>query len=313
MKKVLIFSISLVLVIILGNYGFSHFNNQEISSTNSQVYVHELGETAVLSEPQKIVVFDWATLDTLQALDLSDKVVGVPSYLPEYLAAFSESQYTVVGTAKEADLEAVANLNPDLILIGGRQKDLYEQLSQIAPTLYLGLDYTDYFQSVENNLQILGQVFNKKQSVETTFNTIMASIEDVRAKIAEQSPTALVTLANDGKLSAFGQKSRFGFIYDVFGFTNVDPTIETSTHGQSISFEYVLEKNPDYLYVVDRGAVVGGNSSAQQTLDNAIIQQTRAAQNKKIIYLDAQYWYAASGGIQALTHMVAEIDESMNQ
>lgn len=173
-------------MIILGNYGFSHFNNQEISSTNSQVYVHELGETAVLSEPQKIVVFDWATLDTLQALDLSDKVVGVPSYLPEYLAAFSESQYTVVGTAKEADLEAVANLNPDLILIGGRQKDLYEQLSQIAPTLYLGLDYTDYFQSVENNLQILGQVFNKKQSVETTFNTIMASIEDVRAKIADK-------------------------------------------------------------------------------------------------------------------------------
>ncbi|GJM75014.1 hypothetical protein HMSSN036_72300 [Paenibacillus macerans] len=57
-------------------------------------------------------------------------------------------------------------------------------------------------------------------------------------------------------MSAYGPGSRFGLIHDVFGVPAVDDTIEASTHGQSISFEYVAEKNPDYLFVVDRDAVV---------------------------------------------------------
>ncbi len=41
--------------------------------------------------------------------------------------------------------------------------------------------------------------------------------------------------------------SRFGFVHDLFGFKQADDQIEASTHGQSVSYEYILEKNPGYL------------------------------------------------------------------
>ncbi|MCZ4369735.1 hypothetical protein O3Q50_09670 [Enterococcus lactis] len=47
---------------------------------------------------------------------------------------------------------------------------------------------------------------------------------------------------NEGQLSAYGSGSRFGFIHDLFGFEQTDDQIEASTHGQSVSYEYVLEK-----------------------------------------------------------------------
>ncbi len=62
-------------------------------------------------------------------------------------------------------------------------------------------------------------------------------------KQAEASANnALVVLVNEGQLSAYGKGSRFGLIHDTFGFKAADDKIEASTHGQSVSYEYVLEK-----------------------------------------------------------------------
>lgn len=63
--------------------------------------------------------------------------------------------------------------------------------------------------------------------------------------------------------------------------------------------------------MIDRSAVVGGTSSAQELFANDIIAQTKAAQSGNIIYLNADYWYAASGGIQALQEMITEIANSL--
>ena len=67
-------------------------------------------------------------------------------------------------------------------------------------------------------------------------------------KQAEASANnALVVLVNEGQLSAYGKGSRFGLIHDTFGFKAADDKIEASTHGQSVSYEYVLEKSWDSL------------------------------------------------------------------
>ncbi|MGO4890541.1 hypothetical protein ACJ2A9_22570 [Anaerobacillus sp. MEB173] len=47
-----------------------------------------------------------------------------------------------------------------------------------------------------------------------------------------------------------------------------DESIEVSTHGMNVSFEYIVEKDPDYLFVVNRDAVTAGKPAAQQTIEN---------------------------------------------
>lgn len=282
-------------------------------SGETKVYTHAQGETEVAMNPERVVVFDWATMDTMVELGVDAAIVGVPqSNMPGYLGKFATDAYTNVGSAKEADLEAIAALDPELIIISGRQADLYDDLSEIAPTLYVGLDYTDYLNSFEYSVQTIGEIFNAEEEATAIITDIQSDVATLVEKADAFDGNALVALANDGKISAYGNGSRFGMIFEVFGLTNVDETIESSTHGQSIGFEYILEKNPDLLYVVDRSAVVGGDSSAEQLFNNEIVNQTKASQNGTITYLTADYWYAANGGAYSFSKMIEEITASLN-
>ena len=78
------------------------------------------------------------TLDTLDKLGVEVAAVphdGLPSYLSKY-----ESTTENAGGLKEPDFEAISELAPDLILISARQAEAYDQLSEIAPTVYVGVD-----------------------------------------------------------------------------------------------------------------------------------------------------------------------------
>jgi iron complex transport system substrate-binding protein len=122
----------------------------------------------------------------------------------------------------------------------------------------------------------------------------------------------LITLVTGGKVSAYGAGSRFGLIHDVLGVPESDGNLEASTHGQSISFEYIAEKNPAYLFVVDRDAVVdGGETSAKEVIENELVKNTDAYKNDNIVYLDPNYWYLSGGGLQSVTEMISEIKKGI--
>ena len=78
-------------------------------------------------------------------------------------------------------------------------------------------------------------------------------------------------LVNEGQLSAYGKGSRFGLIHDTFGFKAADDKIEASTHGQSVSYEYVLEKSWDSLCGRSHQSI-GGDDSKDNVAANELIQ-----------------------------------------
>lgn len=286
----------------------------EVEEAGTVKVTHTSGETEVAKNPKNVVVFELGVLDALSALDV--EVAGVPSssVFPEYLSQYSdESTYANVGGLKDLDMEAIYELEPELIIIGGRQADYYEELSEIAPTINLAIDNTDYMASFEANMTYLGEIFDKEELVAEKVEAINSRVEELTAKIAEMNVTGLITLANDGAFSVYGSGSRFGIIHDTFGIKPVDESIEASTHGQNASFEYIVEQNPDYVFVVDRSAVAGGTTSAQQLFDNDLIKTTSAYQNDHIIYLDAAVWYTAGGGFTGTEKMVSEIEAALEK
>ncbi|BDP72333.1 hypothetical protein EfmAA96_01180 [Enterococcus faecium] len=81
----------------------------------------------VPNNPEKVVVFDNGSLDTMDALGVGDKVVGAAtSSLPEYLSSYKKVESA--GGIKEPDLEKINQLQPDLIIISGRQRDFQKDL-----------------------------------------------------------------------------------------------------------------------------------------------------------------------------------------
>lgn len=278
---------------------------QTNDSSESVEVVHELGTTVVPKNPKTIAIFDFASLDILDHFDV--EVAALPQgNVPSYLSQYESDQYQNAGTLFEPDFELLANLNPDLIIISGRTQESYADLSELAPTIYLGLDTENFLESFKGNVSILAEIFDK----ETLATEAIAQIESEIAEVVELVPadkTGLILLTNDGSLSAYGPGSRFGIIHDELTVTPATTDIESATHGQNISFEFVTEVNPDYLFVLDRNAVTGGDYTASTTLDNQLINQTTAVENDQVTYLTPDYWYLSSGGIESVSQMIAEI------
>lgn len=319
MKKIItLISVMAIVVLITGGIMMKR-NKKEIgevlNSSASIKVVHDLGKTTIKERPKRVIVFDYPTLDTLNALGIDSVVVGLPkeSSLPETIKKYEDDKYINVGTLKEPNLEAVKSLNPDLIIISGRQASYYDQLTEIAPTISLAKDNKKYVESMKENINTLAEIFAVEEKATSEIKKIEEKIAEVNKKVTEKGLKSLTVMINEGNLSVYGDESRFALLYQGFGFKNVDENIEDSTHGQSITFEYISEKNPQYLFVLDRGAATGKESTAKTILDNEIMKSTDAYKNNNIIYLDPVTWYTNDGGLNSINIMIEDVINNIDK
>ncbi|MBP1039981.1 siderophore ABC transporter substrate-binding protein [Vagococcus sp. BWB3-3] len=268
------------------------------------------GEVEVPVNPEKVVVFDMGSLDTINSLGKGETVIGTATdNLPAYLDQFADVESA--GGIKEPDLEKINELQPDLIIISGRQSEFKKDLSAIAPTLYLAVDNADTWNSTKTNIETLASIFNEEDLAKEKIADLETQIAETKEKAQASKLTTLVTLVNEGQLSAYGEGSRFGIIHDTFGFIPADTEIEVSTHGQSASFEYVLEKNPDVIFVIDRTKAIGGDDENNDVSKNELVAQTNAGKNDKIISLQADVWYLSGGGIECTELMLKDVEAAL--
>lgn len=248
--------------------------------------------------PKTVVVFDLAALDTLDALGI--EVKGVPEWaMTGNLARYRSETYAKVGSLFEPDFEAVAALEPDLIVIGSRSQKHFAALSGIAPVLDLTPDNGDFRGSVKRNAQAIGKLFGKETEVDERLAKLEATTARLR-QLTSDKGRGLVVLTTGGKISAYGPGSRFAEIHDLYGLAPADPAIEATTHGQVVSWEYILRINPDWLIVIDRDAAIGKTETpARALLDNELVNRTRAATAGQIVYLDPVGMYLTSSGLRA--------------
>ena len=311
-----------ILVLGLGVFGFTKLNSgsqnkqtqQEQSAEQTTVQITDAnGEKAELKKnPKRVVVFDYGVADILKNLGV-DAVVGLPKNgkMPEILSNYSDDKYTNVGSLKETDFEAVESLNPDLIIIGGRQAEDIDSFKEIAPTVNLAVDGQDYMNSFKTVVTDLGNLFDKQDEAKKAIDEIEAKIAKVNKTVTEKGLTASVVMANEGNISVFSAKSRYGLIYNGLGFTEADKNIDDSTHGQQVSFEYFLENKSDYVFVVDRGAVTGKGEAASKLFDNEVMNKTEVSKNGNIVYLNSVIWYTMTGGIESTNQMIDEIADAV--
>jgi iron complex transport system substrate-binding protein len=272
---------------------------------------HAQGETEVPVQPETVITFDMASLDTLDALGV--EVQGVPkSNLPSYLEQYAGDDTIDVGTLFEPDYEAVNAAEPDLIIVANRSAEALPELSKIAPTIDLTLDWEDYLASFRGNVGTLGEIFAVEDEADAALAELDDKIAETKASAAEAG-NALILLTSGGELTAFGPGSRFGWLHDELGVTPVIEDVEAATHGDPVSNEFVLQANPDMLLVVDRDAATGeGTQTAEQILDNEVIAQTTAWREGQVTYLDPEPWYIVMSGLTAVDLMVDQVQSAVS-
>ena len=217
----------------------------------------ESTEVTVPYNPQRIAILDMASLDILDALGVGDRVVGTADTSLEYLQSYINDDIANLGTIKEADLEAVMACEPDVIFIGGRLAGSYDTLSEIAPVVYLATDTElGVVESVRTNAITVASMFG----LESEVDELMADFDSRIQALAEVADghNAIVGLVTSGSFNVLGNDGRCSIIGREIGYENigVDAEIDTSTHGNEASFEFIVEKDPDYIFVLDRDAAI---------------------------------------------------------
>lgn len=264
-------------------------------------------------DPERIAILDMACLDILDSLGVGDRVVGSASTSLDYLQDYvTDQNIENLGTIKEADMEAVMACEPDVIFIGGRLSSSYDALSEIAPVVYLSTDTEiGVVESVRKNASTIAAMFGLEDQVDELMTDFDERIETLAA--FAEGKTAIVGMCTSGSFNVLGNDGRCSMIGREIGFENVgvDANADTSTHGNEASFEYVVEKNPDYIFVMDRDAAIGtdGAQLAQDIMENELVQGTDAYKNGQLVYLEhPAVWYTAEGGVQALDLMLQDLE-----
>src|SRR4051812_24072969 len=146
---------------------------------------HAMGSTTLEKAPQKVVILTNEGTEALLALGVTP-VGAVQSWTgnPWYDHIADEMKDTkVVGLESEVNVEAIAALQPDLI-IGNkmRQEAIYEQLSAIAPTIFA----EDLRGNWKNNFELYAKALNKVAEGKEIIEAYDTRIADLKEQLGDK-------------------------------------------------------------------------------------------------------------------------------
>lgn len=277
-----------------------------------KVITHPQGETTVSGVPSVVLTQDWAVFDDLDALGVA--VAGVPSSnAPSYLDGKVAADALQIGSLFEPDFEGIAASEADIYFVAGRSAAAYGTAKDILPTVDLSVNNGSIIEGVEHNLATLGEIFGLEDKAAELTVALEAKVAEARAA-AQGKGTALVLVTNAGKLGVYGPDSRVSWVYNEIGMPSALDAVKDGDHGgDAVSFEFLLEVNPDWVFVVDRDAGTGENSGAAAALlDNELFNQTTAAQQGHIVYLDPQASYISMHGYQGVMLLLDQVLDGLN-
>ena len=295
MKKINLLYLLAILAIISGlllyylpdmTSGHNAESNKTSQTFKEKTIVHDFGTTELKKAPKRIVILDNLYGEILDPLDITPVGATTGQADSQELSTLFKKQYkdakvVSVGWQGNPDLDKIAELKPDLILMTGEQEDLYEELSEIAPTVGYQINTDENWDYHETSLKV-AEIFDKRDEMKKDLDRVDAReavfAENVKAKFGNQKLMYLRVTDNDIRYYAYGH---FGYLYDTYKFNRAE-TFNPDDMFQVINPDKLKDINPDLLIV---------QADSQELLDNKLKNSPvwtslKAVQNNKVIYAD---------------------------
>ena len=295
MKKINLLYLLAILAIISGlllyylpdmTSGHNAESNQTSQTFKEKTIVHDFGTTELKKAPKRIVILDNLYGEILDPLHITP--VGATTgqadsqeFSTLFKKQYKDAKVVSVGWQGNPDLDKIAELKPDLILMTGEQEDLYEELSEIAPTVGYQINTDENWDYHETSLKV-AEIFDKRDEMKKDLDRVDAReavfAENVKAKFGDQKLMYLRVTDNDVRYYAYGH---FGYLYDTYHFNRAE-TFNPDDMFQVIDPDKLKDINPDLLIV---------QADSQELLDNKLKNtpvwtSLKAVQNNKVIYAD---------------------------
>ena len=295
MKKINLLYLLAILAIISGlllyylpdmTSGHNAESNKTSQTFKEKTIVHDFGTTELKKAPKRIVILDNLYGEILDPLDITPVGATTGQADSQELSTLFKKQYkdakvVSVGWQGNPDLDKIAELKPDLILMTGEKEDFYEELSKIAATVGYQINTDENWDYHETSLKV-AEIFDKRDEMKKDLDRLDAReavfAENVKAKFGNQKLMYLRVTDNDIRYYAYGH---FGYLYDTYHFNRAE-TFNPDDMFQVIDPDKLKDINPDLLIV---------QADSQELLENKlknnpVWSSLKAVQNNKVIYAD---------------------------
>ncbi|OPJ55857.1 iron-hydroxamate ABC transporter substrate-binding protein [Alkalithermobacter paradoxus] len=279
---------------------------------NKTVIVNDVrGEVEIPENPKRIVDLS-GNSDILSILGY--KVVGTansdaydytkfPSYLEETLKGATILGYSMQDTM---DVEGIMNLNPDLIIISTVQEKMYDQLSNIAPTVMIQLEALDW----KEDVKVLGKLFNKEEVAQEWLDNYNTKANEVGTKIKDKNGeniSYLSFLASGGQFYVFDGAGFGSVLYQDMGLSRPQGMPKQSDISLPVvTYEGLASIKADYIFVL------GTNEDLNVLEENAIWNSLPAVKEGKVIKLSASPYFIQGYSSIGREILLDEILEMLN-
>ncbi|MCQ4088230.1 ABC transporter substrate-binding protein [Saccharibacillus sp. JS10] len=241
---------------------------------------HLKGETKIPADPQKIASLDYRLTDFLLALGLKPSASGTypGGVMPPYIEASKLQDVQPLGD--EANLEAILNASPDVILGRKTHADLYDQLTAIAPTIISDSPSKDW----KKELLSYGTMFGREQQAEDWLSNYEAELTEAKSKIAASIPegsTFLYLRILPKEVRVHGPNQALSdVLYRDLGLTPAKG-VKQLDDVVPISLEVLPDYDPDYIFVEVGAPNIDGDQDAEK--NRSQVQQTSIWKNLKAV------------------------------
>lgn len=313
-KTLLVAGMSMVMLAGCGaNTGSGKAPTAENTTTENTITVTDVrGEVEIPAEPKRIV--DLSGNSDILSL-ISYKVIGTansdaydytkfPSYLEETLQGAEILGYSMQDTM---DVEAVMNLNPDLIIISTVQEKMYDQLSEIAPTVMIQLEALNW----KDDVKAFAEVFNKEAEADKWLADYELKAKEagdaIKAEYGEDT-TYLSFLASGGQFFVFDGAGFGNVLYEDMGLAKPEGMpAQTDISLPVVTYEGLAAIKADYIFLI------ATDEDLAELEKNAIWNSLPAVKEGHVVVLGASPYFNQGYSPIGRELLVNEIGDMLNE
>lgn len=298
--------------VMLMGCGSAKDNTVEDTKVKTVTVTDAKGEVDIPAEPKKIVDLS-GNSDILSILGY--KVIGTansdaydytkfPTYLEDTLKGAEILGYSMQDTM---DIEAVMNLEPDLIVISTVQEKMYDQLTEIAPTVMIQLEALNW----KDDIKTIANIFNKTEEADKWLADYEKKAKDAGDKIKEEygeDTSYLSFLASGGQFFVFDGAGFGSVLYEDMGLTKPSGMPEQSDISLPVvTYEGLASIEADYIFLI------ATDEDLAELEGNAIWNNIPAVKEGRVVVLGASPYFNQGYSPIGRDLLVDEIGEMLNE
>lgn len=298
--------------VMLMGCGSAKDNTVEDTKVKTVTVTDAKGEVDIPAEPKKIVDLS-GNSDILSILGY--KVIGTansdaydytkfPTYLEDTLKGAEILGYSMQDTM---DIEAVMNLEPDLIVISTVQEKMYDQLTEIAPTVMIQLEALNW----KDDIKTIANIFNKTEEADKWLADYEKKAKDAGDKIKEEygeDTSYLSFLASGGQFFVFDGAGFGSVLYEDMGLTKPSGMPEQSDISLPVvTYEGLASIEADYIFLI------ATDEDLAELQGNAIWNNIPAVKEGRVVVLGASPYFNQGYSPIGRDLLVDEIGEMLNE